>query len=744
MDIEKNKKLAEYFPIATKYGFYRDRSERCWDKDFKNMQDCGMDAVRIHANWGTIEPNEGEFDFDYLDRILEKADQHAMKVIFTLYLVCSPEWIYEKHPDSKYTSAGGKEWTSHTQSDAATGGWPGLCYDSYPHRETVKNFLKTITEHYKGDERILAFDVLHEPTEEPCQQYYQIDWHEMIYCHCEHSKALFREWLQKKYGSLEKLNEVWVRQYQRWSQVHPPKSIGMYTDWLDWKSFRVDAQVDAIQFLSDTVKMYDPERCTVVHLAIYETGHPFISSNDHFKLAPITDMIGSSMYDTVNPEVTAFVCDLLRSASPSGKFWAAETGSGAGPMFVFMGDKPEDHMCFSLPITGAEMKRNSWAQIARGAKGVIFWGWRPELSTLETVSLGFTERDGEPSERSDALKEFNTALRRFKHRLAGALAPASDTAIFYNMDSIFIEGLICCGKTASPLINIHNKYYKDTISLIGAYKLCMKNHIQPDFINSEKVLEGELSKYKLLILPYCISLTSELAAKLQEFIRNGGKVISDALCGYFTNEGWGSEVCPAGGLDQAFGLSVMSHYDVIDERDIVYGGKVYAHAGKMISERFMLKKGAKIVASYTDGTPAVVLNSFGKGNTAYIGTMFFGNAVWNFDIGTDAMFKRILEDIGYMPKIIVTGNDAMHTVEVRLLCDEKGVFIFVINHSKDELGVEIFVPLGFNGLAEELLSERKLDEDAIVDGMFKVKTVLHPDEVKVYLCSRRETSEPKG
>ena len=736
MDREKNKVLAEYFPVGTKYGFYRDRSEKCWDKDFKNMQDCGMNAVRIHANWGTVEPNEGEYDFDYLDRILAKADHYEMKVIFTLYLVCSPEWIYEKHPDSKYKSACGTEWTSHTQADAATGGWPGLCYDSKPHRETVENFLQAIAGHYKGDERILAFDVLHEPTEEPCQQYYQTDWHEMIYCHCDHSKALFREWLLKKYDSLQKLNEVWVRQYQRWDQVQPPKSIGMYTDWLDWKSFRVDAQVDSIQFLSDTVKKYDPERCTVVHLSIYETGHPFISSNDHFKLAPITDMIGSSMYDTVNPEVTAFVCDLLRSASPNGKFWAAETGSGAGPMFVFMGDKPEEHMCFSLPITGAEMKRNSWAQIARGAKGVIFWGWRPELSTLETISLGFTERDGEPSERSHALKEFNTALKRFKHRLAGALAPESDIAILYNMDSIFIEGLICCGKTASPLINIHKKYYKDTISLVGAYKLCMKNHIQTDFISKEKVLDGELSNYKLLILPYSISITSELAVKLEEFVRNGGKVISDALCGYFTDEGWGAEVCPAGNLDHVFGLSVKSHYNIIDECDIIYDGKVYAHIGKMVTERFMLKEGANVAANYTDGTPAVVTNNYGEGKTAYIGTMFFGNAVWNFDEGTDAVFKRILEDVGYVPDIMVAGCDAMHSVETRLLCDEKGTFVFVLNHAKTALGVKISVPVGFDGAVEELITETKLNEEAIVDGLLRINVVLAPDEVKVYLCSK--------
>ncbi len=100
-------KLKMLFPIGTKYSAYRDRSSRNWEYDFRNMKDCGMDTVRVHATWGTIEPSEGEFDFSYYDAILETAVKHGLQVIFTLYLVCTPEWVYEKHPDSRYVSAAG-------------------------------------------------------------------------------------------------------------------------------------------------------------------------------------------------------------------------------------------------------------------------------------------------------------------------------------------------------------------------------------------------------------------------------------------------------------------------------------------------------------------------------------------------------------------------------------------------------------------------------------------------------------
>ena len=70
--------------------------------------------------------------------------------------------------------------------------------------ETIENFIRAFTEYYKGNENIAAFDVFHEPTEEPSQQYYQNEWRELVYCYCEHSKEKFRTWLKDKYKTLEK------------------------------------------------------------------------------------------------------------------------------------------------------------------------------------------------------------------------------------------------------------------------------------------------------------------------------------------------------------------------------------------------------------------------------------------------------------------------------------------------------------------------------------------------------------
>lgn len=729
--MDKQKKLQEIFPIGTKYSAYRDRTDRHWEKDFTNMKACGMNTARVHATWGTIEPDENRFDFAYYDHIVESAVRHGLKVIFTLYLVCTPEWVFEKHPDSRYISAGGTIWTPHQQADASTGGWPGLCLDSEPHRETIRNFLKAFTEHYKGNENIIAFDIFHEPTEEPSQQYYQNDWKELIYCYCDHSKEKFRQWLKDKYGSLDKLNQTWTRQYQNWEQVQPPKSVGIYTDWLDWKYFRAAAQADAMRFLSDTIKSYDEARCTVVHTAIYETGHPVVTSNDHFQLADTTDMIGSSMYDAVNPEITAFVCDLLRSVNHNGPYWVGETGTGAGPMYVFVGERTEDSFCFSLPISGNTIKRQTWGQIARGAKGILFWGWRPELSTVETISLGFTERNGDWTERCDALKEFSEIFGRYKDKITWAMAPESEVAILYNLDSIFIEGLVSLGTSGSCLIRKQNRFYKDSLALMGAYKLCMKNLIQPDFINKERIQKGELERYKLLIIPYGVSITSELGAAISEFVKSGGKVISDGMLGYFTDEAWGAEVCPAGGLDKAFGLDVKSDYQVINEENLITGNHIYKNVAKVISEHIEVKEGAKVSACFENGKPAAVSHSYGSGKTAYVGTLFFANAMWNYSADTNTFFRRMMDEVQYRPAATMQCPDE-ELVEVRMLYGEKEAFLFLINHESKNVSVELSFPCSGYTKKQNIVTDER---SVLADDKGVIKTFLEAEEVKIYMLS---------
>ena len=752
--MDHKKYLTDFFPIGVKYGQHRDMQEKYWDMDFANMRDCGIDALRVHAFWSVLEPREGCFDFGQYDRITKKAGEYGLKILFTLYTMASPEWIFHKHADSRFISAKGTVWNSNQHPDNSQGGWPGLCFDSQPFRGTLENFVKAFVEHFKGNDNVLAIDIWHEPAEEAGTHYCENDWQETQMCYCEHSIHGFKQWLREKYGTLDTLNQVWTRHYNSWDEVDAPRNYGTYTDWLDWKTYRLDAMTDAVRWLGSIVKKYDSGRAAAVHTGILEFGHPITHSDDHFRLADTTDMFGCSLYDAVNADIAGFTGDLMRSACHNGAFWVGETGTGSGPIFLMLGSKPEEFHCFARTLTPVEITKLVWSNIARGAKGIFYWAWRPDISTMETLSLGFTERNGRLTGRTGALKAFTTVLRENRSSLANAFAPDSDVCILYNMDAMIIEGIASVGATASGGVDLKGTHYKDMLSFIGLYRLCMKNGIQPDFIDKKGLLTDGLKKYKMLVLPYSIMVDDQIADAVKDYVGQGGIVISDAMLGFFTNDGWGSEVCPPHGLDDVFGLDVSSDYVLINNCDVrmidpcgvksteccdtAYtescgandGDQVFKNAGCFIRERLYLKADAGVTAVYEDGLPSVITHKYGKGKTVYIGTMFFANAVREGLAATDPVFKYLLRLAGYTPDKSIENVDVNALVEVRRLNNDSESFIFVFNHEKYLIKPEICVENVDEGRAVELLGGDT--QFYFKAGNVSLKPEMEPYGVRIY------------
>lgn len=721
--------LKKSFPVGVKICQHRDMQEKYWETDFANMESCGINTVRIHAFWSAIEPREGEFDFAQYDRIVETAAKHNIKTVFTLYMVSAPEWVFDKHPDSRFVSASGTKWDSNHFPDNSHGGWPGLCYDSDPFRETAENFVRAFVLHFKGNNNIHAIDVWHEPDEEPAQQYAQNEWRELMYCYCPHTVEKFRQWLGKKYGSLDALNAEWTRHYERWEQVQPVKNYGIYTDWLDWKHFRMERITDQVSWINGLVKKYDPERATTVHCGIYEIRHPIASSNDHFALAKATDMFACSMYDTIHPEVSGFTCDLMRSASGNDSYWIGETETGSGPMFVFLGEHPEDYFAFSRPADPEEINKLVWGAISRGAKGIMYWGWRPDISSMETVSLGFVERDGELTDRTEMLKKQTAIIKKYETDLLEARAPQSRIAIYYNLDSIIQEGIVSLANSGNCIASIKKRYYKDTLSLIGCYKLCMRNALQPDFISKSDLESGALDKYELLILPYSVNITAAAASMIEKFAANGGKVISDGMCGFFTDGGWGSEVCPPHALQNVFGIKVRSNYDLITYCAVDGEKRRYENTGRFFRERIVPADGTEVLSRFDDGSPAVTR----RGHAVYIGTSFFSAVHCETGGDTNDLFRALLSAAGFDAQAPVAGAVG-GIIEIRRQISDKCEFVFVINHSARTENAECTIPVTYAGKIEEISGEKT--NASIENGILRFKMTMQPSKVLVFRISK--------
>ena len=107
----KNEKLmfgAAYYPEYMPY----DRM----DQDFAMMKKAGINTIRVaESTWSTLEPEDGVFDFSYIDQILEKAQEEDMDVIVGTPTYAIPSWLAKKDPEIMVTNARGQEKYGHRQ-----------------------------------------------------------------------------------------------------------------------------------------------------------------------------------------------------------------------------------------------------------------------------------------------------------------------------------------------------------------------------------------------------------------------------------------------------------------------------------------------------------------------------------------------------------------------------------------------------------------------------------------------------
>jgi beta-galactosidase len=68
--------------------------ESRWDADLVLMQNAGIRLVRLaEFSWSTLEPEQGEFSFGWLDRAIEHAAHHGIHTVLGTPTAAPPAWV---------------------------------------------------------------------------------------------------------------------------------------------------------------------------------------------------------------------------------------------------------------------------------------------------------------------------------------------------------------------------------------------------------------------------------------------------------------------------------------------------------------------------------------------------------------------------------------------------------------------------------------------------------------------------
>jgi len=630
-------------------------SARLWKEDLLKIKGLGFNTVRTWVEWNVGEPREGEYHLENLDLLLRLADEIGLKVIVQVYVDSAPEWVGSKYPEGRYAAQDGQP----IPSQAA----PGFCFDNKNVRMAVLGFFQEVARHAEKSDALYGWDLWSEPA--------ALNWarvgykSEPMFCFCPASQERFREWLQAKYGTLEKLNTAWHRTFTDWKQVEPPRfgTILTYTDFMDWRVYYGYKLAEDLKMRNDAVKAIDAVHVTTSHAPnpsplVRTLADPYDPTDD-FLMKNSVDYFGTSFY----PKLTAaehnwklnrrvLAMDLTASMTGGRGFYVGELQSGFGVHGTTIGSE----------VTAGDLEMWTWGMVSRGARAINYYAFYPMNAGYESGGYGMIQLDGTLTERSRRAGETAKKIEANTDLLLATKPKQAEAAIIF-----------------SPLVPLLGGYDEEESrnamhkALAGYHRMFFERNLPVEVLSSRELMGRDLQKYKLILLPYPLMMTKDEAMALKEYVEKGGHMFVEARPGWVNEDGHAEGAVPGFGWTEMFGVRESS-IDPGKEVPVKWGEAEFS--GISFAEHFtVLDEMAKVVANFSDGTPAAYQHAYGKGSAILLGT-FAGQSNEAKPVTMHPLGELLAKWAGLKAPEL----KASAPVELREMDGEKGQFVFLFNH----------------------------------------------------------------
>jgi Beta-galactosidase/Beta-galactosidase trimerisation domain len=242
---------------------------------------------------------------------------------------------------------------------------------------------------------------------------------------------------------------------------------------------------------------------------------------DEFDLADCIDVFGTSSFPTWlmgnDPVEHLFNLETARDAAAGKPFWQAELQGGRGRR---AGAASTPHP------TSSQVESWMWNAIATGARGVMFWQWRPELLGPESPGYGLCTPAGELTERATTA---GSLARQFRanDELGGTTPAPSPIAIIVSRDTALLT--YATDRTLDM--------YADAIA--GAHRLLTDAGVPLRFLHAETIAShGVPDSVEAIWWPMPLVAGRALYAALDTFVCAGGNLIAEASPGQHDEHGW--------------------------------------------------------------------------------------------------------------------------------------------------------------------------------------------------------------
>jgi beta-galactosidase len=642
-----------------------------WQRDLASIKSLGFNSVKTWVDWSSAEPERGRYRLEALEQLLSLSDEAGLRVIIQIYTDAAPEWLGDRYPDSSFVSDQGTRIGSQAS--------PGYCLDHAGVRADMVAFIGAVSAAAARHQSFYAVDVWSEP--------HLVNWvwfnTPAEFCYCPHTQARFREWLKRKYRTVDAVNAAWYRTFASWDQVSAPRfgTILSYSDFVDWKTFIAAKLQEDLKLKADASapRGARPVSSHSDAPAIMLSPLSGFGNPDDWWMTRSVDHYGTSIYPKHAAAATPWspvrltsALDGIRSAARDKGWWIGELQAGQGATGVRV----------ATPVTGADLRLWGWASISRGARALSYYAWYPMSSGYESNGYGMINLDGSITDRARVAGEFAGVISRNAALFAPLRPHPSRVAILYNRLSYMVGG-----NTVAPGTVVRN-------SMLGIYRALFEQNIPVDFIHPDEVVAGLASNYDVVYLSYPLMLSGSVAEALKAYVRGGGTLISEARPAWNDERGAANRRIPGAGLDEIFGVSereLRSGDQVAFTMERTLDGALAPLAGRVFSGLAFAEhlevtgQSTRVLARFAGdgnipGDPAMVMSSYGNGRAILIGT--FPSAAFEQDPDkmrpSGEFLQQLIASVGVTPEVRIDGAPGL--VEARFLESADAMLLIAINH----------------------------------------------------------------